>query len=211
MEYHEQIPGWFDYQNIYDEQVARARSGAVFVEIGAYLGRSTAYLASRILRSGKRIRVYVVDLWDGWFWNDDRQALPMNEGTDVFWHFMRNMRQQGLDEVLCPLKMSSDKAALLFDDASLDFVFVDGDHGYEAVKRDLHGWFPKVKPGGVLAGHDYINNDFPGVRKAADEFFFDLQLPMKENGTSFVVHKPGPDWLRRAARAYRRLMQASWR
>jgi hypothetical protein len=42
MDYYEQIPGWFDYQNIYDEQVARARSGAVFVEIGAYLGRSTS-------------------------------------------------------------------------------------------------------------------------------------------------------------------------
>src|SRR5262249_3794937 len=145
----------FDYQNIYDEQVARVRSGAVFVEIGAYLGRSTSYLAAAIQRARKRIRVYVVDLWDGWFWNDDRQAVPMNEGSDVFWHFMRNMRRQGLDEVLCPLKMSSEKAALLFEDGSVDFVFVDGDHGYEAVKRDLAAWFPKVKAGGVLAGHDY--------------------------------------------------------
>jgi SAM-dependent methyltransferase len=206
MEYYEQIPGWFDYQNIYDEQVARARSGAVFVEIGAYLGRSTAYLAARIKQSRKRIRLYVVDLWDGWFWNDDSPDIPMHAGPEVFWHFMRNMRCQGLDEVICPLKMSSDRAALLFEEGSLDFVFVDGDHGYAAVQRDLTAWFPRVKPGGVLAGHDYINNDFPGVRRAADEFFLDLQLPLEENGTSFVVHKPGSHWLRRAVRACRRLL-----
>jgi hypothetical protein len=211
MDYYEQIPGWFDYQDIYDEQVARARSGAIFVEIGAYLGRSTAYLAARIKQSRKRIRLYVVDLWDGWFWNDDRQAVPMQAGADVFWHFMRNMRSDGLDQMICPLKMSSDKAALLFPPGSLDFVFVDGDHGYAAVKRDLTNWFPLVKAGGTLAGHDYINDDFPGVRRAADEFFFELQLPLKENGTSFVVRKPRPNWLRKAARACRRLVPAGWR
>jgi hypothetical protein len=211
MDYYKQIPGWFDYQNIFDEAVARARTRALFVEIGAYLGRSTSYLAWRIKQSGKRIRLYVVDLWDGWFWNDDRQSVPMNEGADVFWHFMHNMRQQGLDDVICPLKMSSDKAALLFGEGELDFVFVDGDHGYDAVLRDLRAWFPRVRAGGTLAGHDYINNDFPGVRRAADEYFFDLQLPMKENGTSFVVHKPGPHWLRRAVRACRRLVPGAWR
>jgi hypothetical protein len=211
MEYHEHIPGWFDYQNLFDEQVARAGPGAIVVEIGAYLGRSTAYLASRILRSGKPIRVYVVDLWDGWFHHDDQQSLPMNEGTDVFWHFMRNMRAAGLDAVLCPLKLDSVKAASLFDDGSVDFVFVDGDHGYEPLKRDLAAWFPKVRPGGTLAGHDYVNADFPGVRRAADEFFGHLQLPLEENGTSFVVRKPRPHWLRKAARAYRRLLPAGLR
>ncbi len=206
MEYHEQIPGWFDYANLYHEQVLRARPGAIFVEIGAYLGRSTAYLASCILRSGKPIRVYVIDLWDGWFHHEDQQSVPMNEGTDVFWHFMRNMRCAGLDSVLCPLKMDSVQAASLFEDGSVDFVFVDGDHGYEPVKRDLTAWFPKVRPGGVIAGHDYGNPDFPGVRDGADEFFAALRLPLQENGTSFLVRKPRPHWLRRAARAYRRLV-----
>jgi hypothetical protein len=73
MDYHEHIPGWFDFANIYDHMVRRARSGAVFVEVGAYLGRSTAYLARRIKESRKRIRVYVVDVWDGWFYDDFRQ------------------------------------------------------------------------------------------------------------------------------------------
>jgi hypothetical protein len=212
MEYHEQIPGWFDFANIYDHAVRRSRSGAVFVEVGAYLGRSTAYLARRIKESRKKIRLYVVDLWDGWFYDDFSQQTAMREGDDVFWHFMRNMRSAGLDDVLCPLKMDSEKAAALFEDGSVDFAFLDADHGYESVKRDLHAWFPKVKPRGLLAGHDYLNNDFPGVRRAVDEFFFDQQLPLLENGVSFVVFKPGPRFLERVMRkTVHRLVPAGWR
>jgi hypothetical protein len=211
MQHYEKIPGWFDYQDLYDEQVARARNGAVFVEIGAYLGRSTAYLTSRILRAGKSVRVYVIDLWDGWFHHDAQFSRPMNEGADVFWHFMHNLRSAGLDSVLCPLKMDSVQAASLFEDGSVDFVFLDGDHGYEPLKCDLAAWFPKVKPGGVLAGHDYVNDDFPGVRQAADEFFAARQLPLQVKGTSFVVRVPAPHWLHRAAGACRRLVPAGRR
>jgi SAM-dependent methyltransferase len=211
VEHYEQIPGWFDYQDLYDRQVACARDGAVFVEIGAYLGRSTAYLATRILRSGKSVRVYVVDLWDGFFRQDAHRSLPMNEGEDVFWHFMRNMRAAGLDAVLCPLKMDSVRAAGLFEEGSVDFVFVDGDHGREPLRCDLEAWFPRVRPGGVLAGHDYVNDDFPGVRQAADEFFAARGLPLEVCGTSFVVRKPRPHWIHRAARASRRLLTVSWR
>jgi hypothetical protein len=201
MQYHEQIPGWFDYANVYDHAIARASSGAVFVEVGAYLGRSTTYLASAIKRSGKKIRLYVVDLWDGWFYDDYRQQTPMPESQDVFWHFMRNVRGAGVDDVLCPLKMPSEKAATLFEDGTLDFVYVDADHGYEAVRRDLASWFPKVKRCGIFAGHDYVNNDFPGVRRAVDEFFAEHKLSFQIDGTSFWTTKPSPRWLNVAARA----------
>jgi hypothetical protein len=208
MKSYEQIPGWFDFPNIYDDMVARARDGSVFVEVGAYLGRSTAYLASRIKASSKRIRLYVVDLWDGWFYDDYRPQTPMPESRDVFWHFVRNMREAGIDDVLFPLKMPSEQAANLFDDGSLDFVWIDADHGYEAVGRDLAAWFPRVKRRGVLGGHDYMNNDFPGVRRAVDEFFTEQELPLQINGTSFLVTKPSPRWLNAAMRAYRRLCPA---
>ncbi len=206
MNYHEQIPGWFDFPGIYDDMIARASDGAVFVEVGAYLGRSTVYLASRIKQSGKKIRVYVVDCWDGWFYDDYRPQTPMPESADVFWHFIHNVRRAGVDDVLCPLKMPSEQAASLFEDGTLDFVFLDADHGYEAVRRDLQCWFAKVKRRGVLGGHDYLNNDFPGVRRAVDEFFTEQELPLQINGTSFLATKPSPRWLNAAMRAYRRLV-----
>jgi hypothetical protein len=212
MEHFEQVPGWFDFADIYDHILERARDGAVFVEVGAYLGRSSLYLASRIQKSGKKIRLYVVDRWDGWLYDDygddsdsDDESDGARESEDVFWHFIRNVRRAGVEDVIYPLKMPSEQAASLFEDGTLDFVFLDADHNYEAVRRDLEAWFPKVKRRGVLGGHDYLHQDFPGVRRAADEFFMEQELPLQIHGTSFLVIKPSPRWLNAAMRVYRRL------
>jgi hypothetical protein len=124
----------------------------------------------------------------------------------VFRHFIHNVRRAGVEDVICPLKMPSVQAADLFEDGTLDFVFLDADHEYEAVRRDLEAWFPKVKRRGVLGGHDYLHANFPGVRRAADEFFGEQELPLQIHGTSFLVIKPSPRWLSAAMRAYRRLI-----
>jgi hypothetical protein len=168
--YHTCVPGWFDYEDIYDTALRKARDGAIFVEVGAYLGRSTIYLASRIKQSGKNIRFYVADLWDGWFYDDYHQQTPMRESGDVFWHFMRHLRAARVEDVVIPLKMSSLMAARLFDPGSVDFVFLDGDHSEQAVREDLQAWYPLVKPGGMLGVHDYSITDFPGVEAALDQF-----------------------------------------
>lgn len=63
------------------------------------------------------------------------------------------------------LRMPSLDAAELVPDESLDFVFIDAEHTYEACKADIRAWRPKVRPGGVLAGDDYWAK-FPGCAKA---------------------------------------------
>lgn len=55
-----------------------------------------------------------------------------------------------------------------FEDNELDFIFIDADHSYEAVKKDIQDWTPKVRSGGIIFGHD-IN--WPTVRKAVEEDF----------------------------------------
>jgi predicted O-methyltransferase YrrM len=67
----------------------------------------------------------------------------------------------------------SDAVAKTFDDASLDLVFLDADHSEEGVLSDLHAWLPKVRPGGVVSGHDYGARHHPGVKAAVDAFFRD--------------------------------------
>jgi hypothetical protein len=215
MEQYQQIPGWFDFADIYDEAIERARDGAVFVEVGAYLGRSSLYLASRIQQTGKKVRLYVVDRWDGWIYDEDEELqaereneIPL-EKEDVFRRFIRNVLRAGVEDVIFPLRMPSEQAAGLFEDGTLDFVFLDADHDYQAVRRDLEAWFPKVKRRGLLGGHDYLHPDFPGVRRAADEFFMEQELPLQIHGTSFLATKPSPRWLHAALRAYRRLVHAS--
>lgn len=64
-------------------------------------------------------------------------------------------------------------AAAEVEDHSLDFVFIDADHRFDAVVRDIHLWSKKVKVGGTLCGHDYNKEVWPGVVKAVDNYFGD--------------------------------------
>lgn len=72
------------------------------------------------------------------------------------------------------MRMYSKEAAKEIENHSLDYVFIDAEHTYEAVKEDIALWRDKVKHGGWLGGHDYDNlPKFPGVRQAVDEAFAD--------------------------------------
>jgi glycosyltransferase involved in cell wall biosynthesis len=71
-------------------------------------------------------------------------------------------------------RMDSETASLHFQDRYLDWIYIDADHSYEAVKKDLHLWVPKVCPGGIVAGHDFLDgkNEFGefGVKRAVEEY-----------------------------------------
>lgn len=84
---------------------------------------------------------------------------------------------------------------------SLDFVYLDARHDYESVVEDLEAWFDKVRPGGILAGHDYLDGVHPagvfGVKTAVDEFFAKRGIPVyatchDEPWRSWVIEIPLP-------------------
>jgi predicted O-methyltransferase YrrM len=91
------------------------------------------------------------------------------------------------------LRKRSCEAAAFVGDGSRDFVFIDADHSYEGCKADIDTWLPKLKPNGLIGGHDYQNPDFPafGVTRAVDEFVqrHSLQLETGENFCWFVQLK----------------------
>jgi len=66
-------------------------------------------------------------------------------------------------------------ASLMFEDNSLDLVYIDADHSYNGCLLDIKTWFPKVKQGGLICGHDYLDANLPqgdfGVKSAVKEFF----------------------------------------
>lgn len=69
-------------------------------------------------------------------------------------------------------RMTSVEAAALVEDESIDCVFIDGLHTYEAVMEDIKAWVPKIRPGGMISGHDYKGHPrHAGVQKAVDEYF----------------------------------------
>jgi predicted O-methyltransferase YrrM len=158
---YQSIEGWFDFDDIYELALRRcsARKSARFVEVGAYKGRSTCYMAERLAETGLDITFDVVDTFEG---DDD-----VGHG-DLWPQFAANLERAGLLGRLTAHRQPSAEAAQGFDDASLDFVFIDARHTYDAAAEDLAAWWPKVKPGGLIAGHDYTNS--PGVRAAVDQF-----------------------------------------
>ncbi len=165
------IHGWFDFQDIYDDAVSAApASGAQFVEVGSWLGRSTVYLAHAIQLSGKSITLHAVDTWEGSESDiTGPLAANMNAGsTSLFARFLANLDQCHVRDAVQVLRCPSLDAAKRFALNSLDFVFIDADHTYDAVASDLAAWVPIVKPGGVIAGHDI---SFPGVLRAVRDAF----------------------------------------
>tara|TARA_Y100000593_G_scaffold89252_1_gene173127 strand:+ start:544 stop:1155 length:612 start_codon:yes stop_codon:yes gene_type:complete len=88
------------------------------------------------------------------------------------------------------MKAFSDDESVIneFNDETFDLIFIDGDHSYEGCKADLENWWPKVKPGQILCGHDYCfpenNPNGFGVKQAVDEFMKD-----REDIINFRVHR----------------------
>jgi predicted O-methyltransferase YrrM len=57
-----------------------------------------------------------------------------------------------------------------FEDESLDFIFIDGDHRFDAIMMDIICWVPKIRKNGIIIIHDYYATGFYGVRQAVDAY-----------------------------------------
>ena len=67
---------------------------------------------------------------------------------------------QGFEDRAIMIRSLSEQAVDLFEDGSLDFVYLDGNHAYDFIKQDIELWYPKVKKGGIVAGHDYLDMEW---------------------------------------------------
>lgn len=152
---YERIPGWFTFPHFYDQAVQEANDGDVLVEVGAWLGRSTAFLGERVKASGKQMKVVVVDTFQG---SPDEPAMVASAqtlGDSRRPFFERYMHLADVREILEIWEIRSVDAASAVRDGSCAMVFIDADHRYESVRADIRAWSRKVRPGGILAGHDY--------------------------------------------------------
>jgi len=154
--FYEQIPGWsHDIIGQYRDAVERATNGAHFVEIGSWKGRSAAFMAVEIINSNKQITFDCVDHFQG----SEEHLTVGGEGYDK--DAAEGRLQAVFTQNMLPVAghynlvaQPSLQAVQQYADGSLDFVFIDAAHDYDNVKADVLAWWPKVKPGGILAGHD---------------------------------------------------------
>jgi len=201
--FYNNLEGMFTFHELYRHVVQKFNGDNIkFVEVGAWKGKSVAFMAVEIINSGKKIEFHVVDPWlveksaaaaagiDPSKTNYDEFLDPAIkkeynvEGEDQLYRdYIRNI--EPVKDVIKSHRMPSLDAVNLFEDESIDFIFLDGDHSYEYVKQELHAWYPKVKPGGVIAGHDYIELTC-GVKQAVDEFFGVQRVKQAPDGSFYV-------------------------
>ena len=175
--FYQNIDGWFSYELIYKEMVARASEGALFVEVGSFKGRSSSFLAVEIANSGKNIKLDCIDTWQGSIEHQKGEECEIKEVVEgtLYETFLKNT--EPVKHLINPIREPSYEAAARYADGSIDFIMIDGDHTFDGVCKDIQAFLPKMKKGGVMTGDDCWEGTDP--RKA-----FEHMLPgrVKFNG-----------------------------
>lgn len=164
---------WFSFKDFYS-QIASINEYKIFVELGVWKGHSISYLA-KLLKDKKDIKVYAVDIFEKW----DKNESVKEDVKHINQIYNTNLKNTGVREIISDIKSISWDAANLFKDNSIDFVFIDADHSYESVTKDINSWLPKIKKGGIISGHDYFTS--PGVKSAVDELLGNVESDRKQN------------------------------
>jgi hypothetical protein len=145
------------------------RENMAVIEVGSWVGNGSTRVITNHIRDLHSM-FYCVDTWAGSPNVTFHQEFRKHYNT-FFEIFADNVRTYNGQDIVRPLVMPSTEACDLFPDKSLDFVFIDGNHGYSFVKQDILAWLPKIKPGGVICGHDcdacYVDLD-PKLRAESD-------------------------------------------
>jgi predicted O-methyltransferase YrrM len=139
-EFHK-LPGWFDYPHVYDFLIDNIPDGGRFVELGTYMGKSIIYFSSRVHELRRKIDIWSVDYYRR---PEVRSNLTkFNVNANLMVGDSRSIKIPG---VYC--------------------AFIDASHEYQDVVQDIKNWMRQIKPGGIIAGHDYLMS---GVKQAVDE------------------------------------------
>lgn len=153
------------------EYLSKLCTGKDCVEVGVNRGKYAAFIASVRPKS-----LCLIDIWDS---SGDgfamRSAYSLKHQREAYRKVVSAMKPYDFVTIM---KAWSAEAANKFKDNSLDFVYIDADHSYDACQKDMNAWWPKIKKGGWMCGHDYEN------------------LPEKQNETVVEVKEAVDDWLK---------------
>lgn len=143
------------YRN-YVSKIIRPLPPRIGVEVGVERGLLSEFLLTQY----RKLCLVMVDSWSG----ADQSAHDANR-------MEASERTQRFADRRLIIPETSVRAARQFrrDGIQFDFVFIDADHGYRAVRDDMAAWWGRVRSGGILFGHDY-GRHYPGVVAAVDEW-----------------------------------------
>jgi len=139
------------------------------VEVGSQEGRTPWYILANTSRPG--VEVHCVDPYEVYDNYGYIEPFVMSDVEKKARYYLSEFIENG--SCFMHKKYSVD-ACNNFDDSSLDLVFIDANHTYDYVKEDIECWYPKIRNGGILSGHDYREPAVPGVERAVNEYFIPI-------------------------------------
>lgn len=167
---------------------AYCASRPIGAEVGVLRGKFSEYLLSNVEFS----TFYCIDAWKHLPGRVDISNVSDAEHHANFLAAQQRLKRFGTRAEM--LRSESAEAAQRLPDGGVDFVYIDGDHSYNGCMADLEMYYPKIKRGGILAGHDYLDGSLPegefGVKRAVDEF-----VRRTQPDAFFVSREPWPSWL----------------
>ena len=147
--------GWFADHDVqtYREFVSNIPDGGKMLEIGNWKGKSICSVADLIIK--KHLQVFTIDTFEGTD-STELERITHKEAKEKDLHqiYKQNLERFGLTSYVTPLVGYSNDFPDIFKDKSLDFIFIDGNHAEEQVRQDIENYYPKIKPHGVISGHD---------------------------------------------------------
>ena len=200
-ESYKDVPGWVnDAEFIYEEMVNQAEDGDHFVEIGVLLGQSTARMGELIRDSKKKIRFDAIDIF--WIIEHTIRNYKLSGHPKEFFHYIDELKTEWdldiMNMIRHPLKAlgvvddvnfitcEEQYAHRIYDDNSLKFVWIDGDHGADVVYNDLVNFWPKIKVGGTIGGDDI---HYEEVLNDVKKFSKKYKVNVKYDYNSFLITK----------------------
>ncbi|MBN2008126.1 methyltransferase domain-containing protein [candidate division KSB1 bacterium] len=126
--------------------------GMVVVELGTFTGRSALTMLPTIKKMGGHL--FCVD----WFRGLPEEDVTINASYKedyIIDIFLENIRENSFNDVVTTIVSTTAEAALLGAVGFADFIFVDADHRYSGIRQDILNWYPKLKEGGIICGHDF--------------------------------------------------------
>jgi len=151
---------------------------------GAEIGVEKGIFSKHLLEHWHGEKLYLIDCWrHNPEYNDIANGdhnIQLDNMAKTFMAVYEHSKRAAI------IREFSVDAATLFQDSSLDFVFLDADHSYSAVKNDIGAWFPKVKKGGLLCGHDYLDSSYQ-ERKPEGPYFTESGNRIAEFGVKSAV------------------------
>tara|TARA_B110000285_G_scaffold39363_1_gene42871 strand:- start:630 stop:1214 length:585 start_codon:yes stop_codon:yes gene_type:complete len=187
--FYNNIQGWFGFKDLYDLALSKNSNKSHFIEVGVWKGKSSAYMATEIANSGKKIKFDCIDIWKGSeeHFDPNSPTFESNLITNpkyLYELFLDNMKP--VEGYFKAIKGYSLEVVNKYEDETLDFIFIDASHDYDNVFADITEWYKKLKPNGIMAGDDYSWCD--PVKKAAHDYFNPLNIKIQEANGCWIIN-----------------------